>query len=97
MCFQLGSARSVQTVHGANEGKHDNVPEPGVELRPGTMAFAANPSNADQPVIEIASSKDDASSNKESEGSDDTSSSSNNSSTSSSSVKEEQSAPAGGG
>jgi hypothetical protein len=22
MCFQLGSARSVQTVHGVNEGKH---------------------------------------------------------------------------
>jgi hypothetical protein len=34
MCFQLGSTRSVQTVHGANEGKHNNVPEPGVELRP---------------------------------------------------------------
>jgi hypothetical protein len=30
MCFQLGGARSVQTVHGANEGKHNNVPEPGV-------------------------------------------------------------------
>jgi len=80
MCFKLGSAHSVQTVHGANEGKHDNVPEPGVELRPGTMAFAANPSNADQPVIEIASSEDDASSNEESEGSDDTLSSSDDSS-----------------
>ena len=43
MCFQLGSACSVQTVHGANEGKHDNVPEPGVKLRPGIMASAANP------------------------------------------------------
>jgi len=97
MCFQLGSARSVQTVNGANEGKHDNVPEPGVKLRPGTTASAANPSNADQPVIEIASSEDDASSNEESEGSDDTSSSSDDSSASSSSVEEEQSAPAGGG
>ncbi len=97
MCFQLGSARSVQTVHGANERKHNNVPEPGVELRPGTTAPAANPSNADQPVIEIASSEDDASSDEESEGSDDTSSSSNNPSASSSSAEEEQSAPAGGG
>jgi hypothetical protein len=76
MCFQLGSARSVQTVHGANEGKHNNVPEPGVELRPGTQASAANPLNVNQPVVKIASSKDDTSSDKESEGSDDTSSSS---------------------
>ena len=98
MCFQLGSARSVQTVHGANEGKHNNVPEPGAELRPaGTKAPAANPSNADQPVVEIASSKDDASSTEEREGSDDSSSSSDDSSASPSSVEEEQSAPAGGG
>ena len=96
MCFQLGSACSVQTVHGANEGKHNNVPEPGVELRPGTKASAANPSNADQPVVKIASSKDDASSDEESEGSDDTLLSSDDSSASSS-VEEEQSAPAGGG
>jgi len=97
MCFQLGSARSVQTVHGANEGKHDNVPEPGVKLHPGTTASAAKSLNANQPVIEIASSKDDASSKEVSEGSDDTSSSSNDSSASSFSVEEEQSAPAGGG
>jgi len=92
MCFQLSSACSVQTVHGANEGKHDNVPEPGVELCPGTTASAANPSNANQPVIEIAPSKDDTSSNEESEGSDDTLSSSDDLSASSSSVEEEQSA-----
>jgi len=97
MCFQLGSARCVQTVHGANEGKYDNVPEPDVELRTGTTASAANPLNANQPVIEIAPSEDDASSDEESEGSDDTSSSSDDSSASSSSVEEEQSAPAGGG
>jgi hypothetical protein len=96
--FQLGSARSVQTVHGASEGKHNNVPEPGVELRPaGTKAPAANPSNADQPVVEIASSEDDASSDEEREGSDDTSLSSDDSSASSSSVEVEQSASAGGG
>ena len=97
MCFQLSSALSVQTVHGANEGKLNNVPEPGVELCPGTKASAANPSNANQPVVEIASSKDDASSDKKSEGSDDTSLSSNDSSALSSSVEEEQSAPASGG
>ena len=96
MCFQLGSARSVQTVHGAHEGKQYNVLDPGVELSPGTMASAAKPSNADQPVVEIASSEDDASSVEESEGSDDTTSSSNDSSASSSSVGVEQSAPAGG-
>ena len=96
MCFQLGSARSAQTVHGVNEGKLNNVPEPGVEVRPGTKASTANPSNANQPVVEIASSKDDASSDKESEGSDDTLSSSNDSSASSSSAEEEQSAPACG-
>ncbi len=84
-------------MHGANEGKHDNVPEPGVELRPGTTASAANPSNAGQRVIEIASSEDDASSNEESEGSDDTLSSSDNSSASTSSVEEEQFALAGSG
>ncbi len=72
MCFQLGSARSVQTVHGANEGKHDNIPDPGVVLRSSTTASAAKPSNADQPVVKIASSEDDASSDYESEGSDDT-------------------------
>ena len=74
-------------MHGANEGKHNNVPEPGVELCPGTKASAANPSNADQPVVEIASSKYDPSSDKESEGSDDTSLSSNYSSASFSSVE----------
>ena len=97
MCFQLGSARSVQTVHGANEGKHNNVPEPDKELQPGTNTSAANPSNADQPVVEIASSKDDASSEEQSEGKDDTSLSSNGLSALSSSVEEEQSALAGGG
>jgi len=96
MCFQLGSACSVQTVHGANEGKHNNLPKPGVKLRPGIMASVANPSNANQPVVKIAPSKDDASSYEESEGSDETLSSSNEKSTSTSSVGVEQSAPAGG-
>ena len=97
MCFQLGSARSVQTGHGANEGKHKNVPQPGVGLCPGTTASAANPLKANQLVVEIASSKDDASSDKESEGGDDTSLSSDDLSALSSCVEEEQSASAGGG
>ena len=98
MCFQLGSACSVQTVHGKNDGKHNNVPEPGVNFCPATKAPAADPSNADHPVVEIASSEDDASSNDGSEGSSDTLSPSDSSSASSSSDKEEQSlAPASGG
>jgi len=95
MCFQLGGACSIQTVHGTNDGKYNNEPEPGVVVHPGSSASAANQSNANQPVIEIASSKDDVSSDKESEGSDDNLSSSNESSASASSVEEEQSRPAG--
>jgi hypothetical protein len=84
-------------VHGTNEGKHNNVPEPGVELCPGTTASTAIPSKADQPVVKIASSEDYSSSYKESEGSDDTLSPSNDLSVLSSCVEEEQSALAGGG
>jgi hypothetical protein len=98
MCFQLGSACSVQTVHGKNDGKHNNVPEPGVNLCPATKASAANPSNADQSVTKIASSEDDASSNDGREGSSNASSSSDSLSASASSDEEEQSmVPAGGG
>ena len=97
MCFQLGSARSVQTVHGANEGKCNNVTVPGVELGAGTQASTANLSNANQPVVKIASSEDDASSNEESEGSGDNLLFSNNSSASTSGDEEsKQSTPADG-
>jgi len=65
-------------------------------MRRGPSAPTADPSNADQPVVEIASSKDDAFSDDESEGSDDTSLSSDDSSASTPSVGVEQSAPAGG-
>ncbi len=87
-------------MHGATERNSNTVPAPGVKLRPaGTTASTANPLNADQPVVEIASSEDDASSMEESEGSDNgTTSSSNDSSASSSGVeKDKQSVPAGGG
>ncbi len=52
MCFQIGSARSVQTVHGANDGKYSKVTKPGIELGTGTQASAAN-LNAKKPVIEM--------------------------------------------
>jgi hypothetical protein len=38
MCFQLGSTRSVQTVHGANDEKYMNVTKPGVNLGLATQA-----------------------------------------------------------
>ncbi len=91
MCFQLSSTCSVQTVHGKNDGNHNNVPEPGMNLCPATKASSADPSNANQPVTKIASSEDDASSNDGSEGSSNASLSSNSSSTSASSDEEEQS------
>jgi hypothetical protein len=47
MCFQLGSAHSVQTVHGTNDGKYTNVTEPGIDLGLPTQASAAKLSNAD--------------------------------------------------
>ncbi len=67
MCFQIGSTYSVQTVHGANNGKYSKVNEPGVDLSSATQASAAKPLNANQLVIEIASTDDDTSSSEGSE------------------------------
>jgi hypothetical protein len=67
MCFHIGSARSVQTVHGANDGKYSKVTEPGVDLSSATQASTAKPSNADQLVIKVASTDEDASSSEGSE------------------------------
>ncbi len=89
MCFQIGSTHSVQTVHGANNGKYSKVTKPGIELGMGTQASAANV-NAKQPVIKIAS-ENDTSSSEESGESSDASSCSDNSSALSSSNEEEQS------
>ncbi len=98
MCLQLGSTRSVQTVHGANDGKNTTITEPGVDLGTATQASTAKPPNADQPAIDIASADDDTSSCEGSEGGSDSLSSSDNLSMSSSSEEEEQSlAPAGRG
>jgi hypothetical protein len=38
MCFQLGSARSVQTVHGVNDRNYSKITEPGVDLSSTTQA-----------------------------------------------------------
>ncbi len=62
MCFQLGSACSVQTVHGANDGKYTKVAKPGIDLGLGNKASKANNLNAKQPAIEIDSNDEDASS-----------------------------------
>jgi hypothetical protein len=98
MCFQIGSARSVQTVHGTNDGKYSKVTEPGVDLSSATQASTAKPSNADQPFITIASTDNNASSSEGSEEGSDSPSSPDNTSASSSSEKEEQSVtPAGSG
>jgi len=90
MCFQIGSTRSVQTVHGANNRKYTKVTELGVELGVGTQASAATKLNAEQPVVKIASSSDDdASSSEESEEGSDKLSSSDETSTSASSDEDE--------
>jgi hypothetical protein len=96
MCFQIGSACSVQTVHGMNDGKYSKVTEPGLDLSSATQASAAKPSNANQLVIEVASTDDDASSSEGSEEGSNSLSSSDNTSMLSSSEEEEQSVtPAG--
>ncbi len=98
MCFQLGSTRSVRTVHGNNAGNYTKVAEPGFDLRLGNKASAANNSNAVQPAIEIDSTNDDATSDEESEEESDEVSSSDKTSASTSSDEEEQSnGPAGRG
>ncbi len=90
MCFQIGSTRSVQTVHGANDGKYTKVTKPGVELGAGTQASTATMLNTEQPVVEIASSyDDDTSSSEESEKQSDKLSSSDETSASASSDEDD--------
>ncbi len=96
MCFQIGSARSVQTVHGANNGKYTHVTKPGVVLGVDTQASAATTSNTEKRAIKIDSTDDDASSNEESEeGSEDSSSSDKTSASTSSDESEHSDGPAG--
>ncbi len=65
MCFKLGGNCSIQTIHGANNGKYAKTTKPGTEPGFGTQASAATPATADQPVIEhdqthSSSSKDES-------------------------------------
>jgi hypothetical protein len=65
MCIKLGGDRSVQIIHGANNGKYAKTTKPGAEPGVGTQASAAAPATADQPVIELnrtnsSSSKDES-------------------------------------
>ncbi len=53
MCFRLGGDCSVQTIHGANDGKYTKTTKPCAELGFGTKASAAAPATANQPVIEL--------------------------------------------
>jgi len=97
MCFRLGGNRSVQTIHGANDGKYTKTTKPGAEPGFGTKASAAAPATADQPVIELDQT-DGSSSGEESEGeSDDESSSGSSSSSTSSDEGGQASQPAGSG
>jgi hypothetical protein len=96
MCFQLGSACSLQTVHGANDGKYTKVAKPGIDLGSGNKASAANNLNAEQPAIKIDSTNDDTSSDEESEeGSDNVSSSDKTTASTSSDEEEQSNGPAG--
>jgi hypothetical protein len=96
MCFQIGSARSVQTVHGANDGKYFKVTEPGIKLGTGTQASAAN-LNAGKPVIKFASENDASSSERSGESSDELSCSDNFSELSSTEEEEQSEEPASRG
>ncbi len=84
MCFRLGGDRSVQTIHGANDGKYTKTTKPGIEPGFGTKASAAAPATANQLVIEL-NQTNGSSSREESEGESDDESSSGSLSSSTSS------------
>jgi hypothetical protein len=41
MCFKLGGNRSIQTIHGANDGKYSKTTKPDAEPAIRTQASAA--------------------------------------------------------
>ncbi len=95
MCFRLGSDRSFQIIHGANDEKYTKITKPGAEPGFGTKASAAAPATVDQPIIECdhtdgSSSKEDS----EGESGDESSSGSSSSSTSSDEDEGQASQPA---
>jgi hypothetical protein len=84
MCFKLGGNHSVQTIHGANNGKYAKTTKPGAELGVGTQASAAALATANQPVIELDQTNSSSSKDKsDGESGDESSSRSSSSSTSS--------------
>jgi hypothetical protein len=97
MCFRLGSNCSVQTIHGANDGKYTTTTVPGAVLGIGTQASAAASATANQPVIEL-NQTDGSTSKEESDGESNDESSSLSSSLSTSIDEESQACqPAGHG
>jgi hypothetical protein len=73
MCFRLGGDLSVQTIHGANDGKYTKTTEPGTEPGFGTKASAATPATANQPVIELDQTNGFSSNESEEESNDESS------------------------
>jgi hypothetical protein len=97
MCFRLGGDCSVQTIHGANDGKYTTTTKPGAVLGIGTQASAAPSATANQPVIELDHT-DGSTSEEESNGESDDQPSSGLSSSSTSSDEDSQAhQPAGHG
>ncbi len=97
MCFRLGGDCSVQTIHGANDGKYTKTTKPSAEPGFGTKASTATPAIANQPVIELDQTNN-SSSREESDGeSGDVSSSGSSSSSTSSGEDGQASQPASSG
>jgi hypothetical protein len=97
MCFRLGSDCSVQTIHGANNGKFTSTTKPGTVPGIGTQASAAASATANQPVIELDQTNG-STSKEESDGESNDESSSKSSSLSTSSDEDGQAhQPAGSG
>ena len=95
MCFRLGGNCSVQTIHGANDGKYTKTTKPSAELGFGAKASAAAPATADQLVIELDQTNG-SSSGEESDGESSDVSSSGSSSLSTSSGEDGQASQSAG-
>ncbi len=89
MCFRLGGNCSIQTIHGANDGKYTTTTKPGAVPGIGTQASAAASATANQPVIEL-NQINSSTSKEESDGESDDESSSGSSSLSTFSDKDGQ-------
>jgi hypothetical protein len=97
MCFRLGGDCSIQTIHGANDGKYTTTTKPGAVPGIGTQASAAASATANQPVIELDQTNS-STFKEESDGESDDESSSRSSSLSTSSDEDSQACqPAGHG